>query len=85
MSQPKDDKGKVISLQLSRHETQFIEEMRGEKLLSDFWREIFLSSPLVQNYAQRTGYNINFIFGKKKRGGKRKGAGNPNWKKKKKD
>jgi len=76
---------KTISMKLMPQEIKFMEEARGDMKVSEFLREVFKSSTLIQNHARRTGQDVDLIFHARKRGGKRPGAGNPNWIKKKKD
>ena len=78
-------KSKTFSMKLMPLEIEFLEEARGNMNKSEFIREALKSSTIIQNHAKRTGQDVDLIFHARKRGGKRPGAGNPNWVKKTKD
>jgi len=76
---------KSISMGLSEEESTFIEGIKLDMSNTEFLREVMLTSTLIQNHARRMGKDPEQIFRRKQNGGKRPGAGNPNWIKKKKD
>jgi len=72
----------IFACRVSEEEEALLMAIKGHLSKSEFLREVIRTSPLVQNHAQRLGKDVDLIFQEKKRGGKRPGAGNPNWKKK---
>lgn len=70
---------KSYTIHASAEETAFIEELRGDTNYPEFLRELLKTHPLVQNHAKRKGLDIHFVFRHRTRGGRRRGAGNPDW------
>lgn len=71
----------TFTARIQPYEVDPLNTLKDGRTDAEFLRYLLRTHPAVRNTCQLNGIDPDFIFRDRKNGGRRKGAGNPNWKK----